>query len=107
MIESAVARRFWNQFTIATVSGKNPARLEPRAMRRKVRKKAAGVWIWLKRMNPRPKRTMPTRITPRGPNLSVSQPWSGPSMPLSMRDREKAAASIVLLQPNSSRRRTT
>ena len=72
-----------------------------------MRKNASGESIWLKRMKPRPKMTIPTRMSTGGPKRSVNHPWTGPRMPLSARAIEKAAESMVLLQPNSSRRRTT
>ena len=61
----------------------------------------------LKSRNPRPKTVMPTRISARGPNRSVSQPWMGPRTALSDRAIAKAAEKSVRLQPNSSRMRTT
>jgi hypothetical protein len=67
-----------------------------------VAKKVTGPSIWLNRMKPTPKMTMPTLMSTRGPKRSVSQPCSGPRMPLSARAMENAADSIVLLQPNSS-----
>ena len=51
-------------------------------------------------MNPAPKITMPTLTITLGPNLSMSQPWIGPRMPLSARDRANAPDNMARLQPN-------
>jgi hypothetical protein len=71
-----------------------------------VAKKVTGPLSWLNRMKPTPKTTMPTRMSAREPKRSVSQPCRGPRMPLSARDIENAADTIVLLQPNSSLSKT-
>ncbi len=104
---SASARRRRNQLTIATAMGTYPPSPAPTATRKNARKNSTGERIRLKRMNPTPKIAMPTRISARGPNRSVSQPCSGPRMALSDRAMANAAAKRVRLQPNSSRISTT
>ena len=71
-----------------------------------VRKNTTGPSMREKSRKPTPKMVMPTRMSARGPKRSVSQPCTGPRMPLSARDMAKAADRIVLLQPNSSRSST-
>jgi hypothetical protein len=102
----ASERRRRNQVTMATLIGRYPPRLVPTAIMKKVRKKPTAPSIRLKSRKPAAKMTIPTRMSARGPKRSVSQPWIGPRMPLSARAIEKAADSMVLLQPNSSRSST-
>ena len=71
-----------------------------------VAKNATGPSMREKSMKPAPNTHMPMRMSARGPKRSVSQPWTGPRMPLSARDMAKAADTSVLLQPNSSRSST-
>ena len=66
-------------------------------------KKCHSVCIWLKSKNPTPNITSPARIILRGPNVSISQPCSGPRIPLSTRVTENANENSVFDQPNSSR----
>ena len=61
----------------------------------------------LSMMKPIPKITMPTTITRRGPQVSIIQPCSGPSSPLSTRCIANAPARAVRLQPKSSCSSTT
>ena len=106
LIASASARRRRNHPTIAFASG-CPLRLEPTATTKNAPKNVTGDRIWESSTNPVPKISIPARMTARGPKRSVSQPWIGPSSPLSTRAIENAAENIVLLQPNSSRSSTT
>ena len=87
---------------MATTSVTNPAKLDPTATRKNVRKNVRTELIWLKRMKPRAVVVMPMRIMMRGPKRSIAQPWKGPRMPLSIRVMAKASPKVVLLHSNSS-----
>ena len=51
-------------------------------------------------MNPSPNSSIPTLTMTRGPNLSMSQPCSGPRRPLSARESANAPDSSERLHPN-------
>ena len=53
-------------------------------------------------MNPAANTTRPMNITLRGPYVSITQPWIGPSTPLSTRWAAKAREKVVRLQPKSA-----
>ena len=101
-MDSARARFFSNQWMSATLIGKNPHMLEPRAMTMKAPYKPAIESIWLNSMKPTPNRMTPARIMPCEPKRSMIQPSSGPIAAASRDCMAAAPDRAVLLQPRSS-----
>ena len=105
--DMARARLRMNQWASAVLMVRKLARLVPTAMTVRAAKRCQSSCICPSRMSPMPNRSVPARMSGRGPKRSISQPWMGPSSPVSMRSSPNAHETAPRLHPNVASNWTT